>query len=425
MEILKQHYEKIVLGALLLGFVFALVYLLQMVESARKVTAEDLKFTAPNKKYELKDFTAQEFAVDYLLGTRAQWEKRTDAAKLGFTAELSVPMKALRCQSKITDSSICGQIVPWDIAKNKKICPFCGNKFPDDLGDPPDYESEIARLDSDGDGMPDRYELKMGFNPSDANDAEQDKDGDGFSNLYEFMVKTDPTNIASKPSLEKCLFLYRLIQKTMPLMLNGVTVIPDPADKNSKKNWDISLTVNGMRESLLIGQEFTVDTRKYKIIDAEYRTRDVQDSSVVLDNDASRVTVAPVVDGQVNMAGKMVLEVGKKVYEPNHQAEIRDIRNPRRAYRKSLEETFTVKGENEAENDKGVTFQLIATDAVAETVTIQNMEGGEPVLLHKTAKLPRNAYVKKDGTNASFNMPVAPLPENENNMPRRRRRTRN
>ena len=42
MEKLKQHYEKIVLGALLLGFVLALVYLLQMVDSARKVTAEDI-----------------------------------------------------------------------------------------------------------------------------------------------------------------------------------------------------------------------------------------------------------------------------------------------------------------------------------------------------------------------------------------------
>ena len=107
-----------------------------------------------------------------------------------------------------------------------------------DPGEAPDFETIIAMLDTDQDGMPDRYETKMGYNPLDAKDADEDKDGDGFSNYYEFMVKTDPTNANDRPGVEKCLYLYRLIKKTMPLMLNGVMVVPDPADKNSKKNWE-------------------------------------------------------------------------------------------------------------------------------------------------------------------------------------------
>lgn len=414
MEILKQHYEKIALGVLLLAFVFALVYLLDMVESARKVTADDLRFTAPARKYQQQNFADSKFAVDTVLGQQAIWVERTDTAKMGFTAELTVPMKSLRCEHKE-----CKKIMPWSVAKTKK-CPFCENTIADP-GEPKDYESEIAKQDTDQDGMPDRYELKMGFNPQDANDAEQDKDGDGFSNLYEFLVKTDPTNPNSMPSLEKCIYLVKLLKKSMPLRLNGVTVVQDKQDKNSKKNWEIAITVNGMRDSKKIGDEFEVQKKKYRILDAEYKTRDSQEASVVLDNDASRVTVAPLKDGKVDEKGKMVLEVGKKVYAPDHIAMIRDVRNPRRAFRKAEGESFTIKRDDAGEKDKGVTFQVISTDAVKEAVRLLNTETGEEFLLEKKARLPKNAYVKKDG--ASIN--DADNAAREDNAPRRRRRARN
>jgi len=410
-EILKQHYEKIVLGALLLAFVFALVYLLDMVESARMVTANDLQYEAPATKYEQKDFKDSKFAVDTVLGKMAHWDERTDKGKLGFTAELTVPMKSLRCEHKE-----CKKIMPWSVAKTKK-CPFCENTIADP-GEPKDYESEIAKLDTDQDGMPDRYELKMGFNPQDANDAEQDKDGDGFSNLYEFLVKTDPTNPGSLPSLEKCIYLVRLQKKTMPLRLNGVTVV----DKNDKKSWEIAMTINNMRDSKKIGEEIEVQKKKYRILDAEYKTRDSQEASVVLDNDASRVTIAPLKEGKIDEKGKLVLEVGKKVHAPDHIALIRDVRNPNsRGFRKAVGETFTIKRDDAGKKDKGVTFQVISTDAVKEAVRLLNTETSEEFLLEKKARIPKNAYVKKDGSNMSEAEPAV----REDNKSRRRRRARN
>ena len=53
-------------------------------------------------------------------------------------------------------------------------------------------------LDSDGDGMPDEWELKHGFNPCDPSDAVRDPDGDGISNLDEFRRGLNPRVKARK-----------------------------------------------------------------------------------------------------------------------------------------------------------------------------------------------------------------------------------
>jgi len=415
-DILKQHYEKVVLGALLLGFVLALVYLLQMVESARNVTLEDLQFSKQNQLYEKQDFSQADHNIDAKLGTAAVWEVRGDSSKLGFNAELSVPMKSLRCEN-----TSCSKILPWVVAQTKKVCPHCGEKLTDPQ-DAPDYESTVAKLDSDGDGMPDRYELKMGFNPAESSDADQDKDGDGFSNLYEFMVKTDPLNAKSFPALEKCLFLVRLQKKTMPVQLLGVTPIPDKANPKSKKNWDISVSVNNMRESLTIGGEFEVNKVRYRVLDAIYRTGDAQSVSVVLDNDKSEVVIAPVVNGKADETHKITMVVKQKVYEPNHLAVIRDVResNPRKTIRKGVGETFEIKTEDDAK----LSFQVIATDAVKESVRLLNMETQEEFLLERHSRIPRNAYVGRGGAGGGEMMDPMMMPGMDDQPRRKKSRPR-
>ncbi len=377
MEILKQHYEKIVLGALLLGFVFALIYLLQMIGSANTVTLNDLKFAAPSTKYESTDFKGHDFSTDYLFGERVQWAVRSGGEKLGFTAELAVPMKAIRC-------SACRKIVPLALVKEKLECPICHKK----LENPPDVSEALAAdqrgMDSDGDGMPDTYEVKMGFNPEDARDASQDKDGDGFSNLYEFLMGTDPTNSKSFPSLEKRIYLVRLRKALLPIRLEGVTPIPDPADKNSKKFWDISLTLNRQRTSVALGQTIELAKRQYKVADAEYKVRDLQDSSVVLNEDDSKVTLEPV-DGQ---GEKIILQTGKKVYAPNHRAEIEDIATGK-TFRVGVGDTFRVGDEKSGQ----VSFQVVSTDAAKEHVTLLNQETGSEVLMTRDIKIPPEARV--------------------------------
>lgn len=52
--------------------------------------------------------------------------------------------------------------------------------------------SQIA--DSDGDGMPDGWELNYGLNPNSSTDASQNIDGDGWTNLQEYEHGTNPRN---------------------------------------------------------------------------------------------------------------------------------------------------------------------------------------------------------------------------------------
>jgi hypothetical protein len=60
------------------------------------------------------------------------------------------------------------------------------------VGGYPEYRGEPVK-DSDGDGIPDWWELKYGLDPNDPSDAAKDCNGDGYTNIEKYINGLDPT----------------------------------------------------------------------------------------------------------------------------------------------------------------------------------------------------------------------------------------
>lgn len=56
-----------------------------------------------------------------------------------------------------------------------------------DVGGFPVYNQGTPPLDTDGDGMPNDWEISHGLDPNDPADANEDRDGDGYTNIEEYI----------------------------------------------------------------------------------------------------------------------------------------------------------------------------------------------------------------------------------------------
>ena len=65
---------------------------------------------------------------------------------------------------------------------------------PRQMGGYPEYGDWKPWKDSDGDGMPDEWEVENGLNPNDPSDANKDCTGDGYTNIEKY-INDIPTNV--------------------------------------------------------------------------------------------------------------------------------------------------------------------------------------------------------------------------------------
>ena len=310
----------------MLSFIVALTYLLNIVNN----TDTNMGTASGKSELEIKEIKyymqSQEEASMFSPGNlQINWQERAGEGLIGYGKPgLMVPVKALRCRD-------CKKIIPWAQLRAGDIkCPFtdCGQELTDPK-DPEDFEKKLVNRDTDGDGLPDRVEMRVGLDPANGNDADQDKDGDKYSNWFEYYCGSDITNNKSVPTLDKLLFVSRIRRVELPLALRGVFT-RNPKDKNT---YEIQVAVNRHSLTMMYNSgNINLNGVRYRFVDAIKREKSVQGTSSAFKEDDSTVYIMPVDSNDPK--DRIEMRVGQKVYDPHKRtADLRDIRNPGRKIR--------------------------------------------------------------------------------------------
>ncbi len=245
---LKTVYDKLLLFVVLFCLLLSVVLLSVFVDSEKKSLGEARweQPIGPQKDAKPLDMTFLNESIDRTTNSFqiSDWTNRM------MVAELRVSCVA------------CGRPISY----NAEVCPFrnCGALQPQ----PPNPD----KIDSDLDGMPDKWEKTYGLNHLNPDDAHKDSDNDGFTNLEEFNFGTDSSDKTDAPPPVAKLRLLKVGRLPMPLSFQSV-LRPTEQDmmfvlKNKKTGRDYYVKIGGHVEG-------------YEVVGFEEKAVKVQDRTIL------------------------------------------------------------------------------------------------------------------------------------------------
>ena len=228
---LAAHYEWLALGVGLLALAGGgAFYALSLGEDADEAAAGSVAEVNRMKpaKTGVKPLDMEQMNVALKLTRNPVRTREDDVTESGESFLASERM--VRCMNKE-----CAKVISpaRDMQKREDgekaaKCHYCGTWQ--------EEEHKIV-LDADGDGIPDKWEIRYKLNPKDPSDAALDSDGDGFTNLEEYeaslaedpkrALKYDPTDKESHPDYLDSLKIQLPLKETyMPFIFTQATQIP-------------------------------------------------------------------------------------------------------------------------------------------------------------------------------------------------------
>ena len=318
MDFLKKHYEKVILAFFLIAFVLLLLYLIDLGNSTREISNEQLQIPIIEPNYKKNNFSLQKYQTNYIFEKNCVWNKSIARDKKNqiFT-DLMIPFKCARCpfgNKVIPRYYFLGPI------DNLRSCPLCKKKLKRPI---------IVQVtgggnsgtDMDDDGLPNVIEIKLGLDQDNPDDALYDMDGDGFTNIFEFRQETNINKATSKPPMYMRLHLLEFKETLLPFQLMLVNTNggkKDPADWTIQINETIKRKIKTRFKYL--DSRMELDKTPYTIIKIDARHVDKRQGGSIVKIDKSKVYLKSK-DGKYTIT----MQVGKPVYSPKPKAAIEDL----------------------------------------------------------------------------------------------------
>lgn len=267
---LSQNYDKLILVAILVGLLLSAFFLFMEIGQKRQELMEAAwaRMAVEPKK------------VGPIGPLLTQFDRMKSALSSPFQ---SGQISNLMVVSELRVSCVeCLKPIPYDAT----VCAFCQAKQP--AGISPD------EMDSDSDGIPDKFEREFGLNPLDANDAAVDTDNDGFTNKEEWQSGTKLNDANDYPAPVAKLRYTRIGSNPFKLRFQGESRVSDGMI------YQLNLRSLARTYFVRIGDEL----EGFKVV--ECVTNAAAGSTIILKQGDTRI---PLVKGKTREGFEMVAEL--------------------------------------------------------------------------------------------------------------------